>query len=122
MAHYEKDVPKTVTNLIEKMLDEDYLNPPGTAEKAVSELLERALKLGKHQDFKSALRFWKNAHAIPEDVIWQWFNGVFKQCAAKKEVKIPPKKTAKNKAVKKVKNEGSNKHKPGHGKKSPDKS
>lgn len=77
MDRSKEEIPKVVTKLIAKMLDEDCTNPPGTAEDAATQLLERAAKCGREYEFKAAMKFWKNSHNIPSEVIWQWFNGVF---------------------------------------------
>jgi len=80
----DPELPKAVTTLIDKMLDEDCGYPSGTAEKAASELLERAISIGRADQFKAAMKFWKNSHACPERVLWQWFNGVFKNAGSNK--------------------------------------
>lgn len=78
MDYHDPEVPKVVSRLIEKMLDEDCTNPEGTAEAAAQELLDRALAIGREGQFKEAMKFWKHSDGIPEDVLWQWFSGVYK--------------------------------------------
>jgi len=81
----DPEVPSTVMKLIDMVLDEDIQYAPGSAEKAANELAERALKVGREKQLKDAMRFWKNAHGIPEDVLWQWFTGVFRGLKKRKK-------------------------------------
>ena len=75
--YWSKKVPKEISLLISKMLDEDATFPRGTAEKSASQLLKKAMSFGREDEFKNAMKVWKGLHNVPGDVIWQWFNGVF---------------------------------------------
>ena len=75
--YWSDGVPKDTSGLIEKMIDEDATYPRGTAEKAANQLLKKSISLGREEEFKNAMKVWKSLHNVSEDVIWQWFNGVF---------------------------------------------
>jgi hypothetical protein len=98
MFYAHKDLPQVVAKLIDQLLDEDLTFPHGSSQKAAKELLERAIKIGKEQSFKEALKFWKDHPTVPQEIFWQWFNPVFLPEEQKKPVG-----TKKSKAGKKRK-------------------
>ena len=90
--HWSKKIPKKTSLLIAKMLDEDCLNPKGTAEKAAGQLLKIAIKTNRAEELKEAMKVWKGPRQLPVDVIWQWFNGVFEVKSRASSGKYQPKK------------------------------
>ncbi len=82
-------IPAATLALIQRMLDEDFSFPKGTAEKAAEELAKRAYQFGREDQFKSAIKFWKNHPFGPQDSIIQWFHGVFNGTSGKKPCRRP---------------------------------
>lgn len=75
--YWDPKVPKRISKLISKMVDEDCLWPRGTAEAAAHQLLKEAINFGREAEFREAMRVWKTLRGGGPEVIWQWFNGVF---------------------------------------------
>ena len=104
----DSEIPEIILKKIDELLDEDCLNKAGTAEKAAKFLLEKALRYGREKQFKAAMKFWTSNTRVPDEVVRQWFEGVFvgallkpRRVTAEPAAKKASEKTAK-KTTKKV--------------------